>query len=224
MVKVPKNWPAGIKYMDEPQFHSSITRPLLTRLCSNHDPRIPRISMDQQYSGVNKWVHIESIALPSHPAHGQCGLFASRKIPPNTLILFYIGEVHAETRETSDYDLSLLKTTSDDGSFTVHIGIDAQCMGNEARFINDYRGVKERPNAVFKEVVVVVSNRGGKGDSGGGELRMSVWSGSKPIGKGDEIVVSYGKGWWLARHGVESQQELEQEIESRPLGDCGIIV
>ncbi|CAG8778257.1 16739_t:CDS:2, partial [Acaulospora colombiana] len=111
---------------------------------------------DQHSSGTNKWVHIEPITLHGHPANGQGGLFASRKIPPNTFMLFYIGEVHAETRETSDYDLSLLKTTTDDGSI-VHVGIDAQSMGNEARFINDYRGIKERPNAVFKEVVLVRS-------------------------------------------------------------------
>lgn len=28
---------------------------------------------------------------------------------------------------------------------------------------------------------------------------MCVWSGKDGIGKGDEILVSYGKGWWDAR-------------------------
>lgn len=88
-----------------------------------------------------------------------------------------------ELRETSDYDLSLMKTN--DG---VNVGIDAQYMGNEARCINDYRGVAERPNALFKQV-----------RSDKGELRMSVWSGPKGVAKNDEILVSYGKGWWNAR-------------------------
>lgn len=37
-----------------------------------------------------------------------------------------------------------------------------------------------------------------------GELRMGVWSGNDPIKKGDEILVSYGKGWWQARLGQTS--------------------
>lgn len=66
--------------------------------------------------------------------------------------------------------------------------VDAACMGNEARFINDYRGIKPKPNAIFKE-----------GRSSWGELRMSIWSDSEVIRKGDEILVSYGKSWWRAR-------------------------
>ncbi len=76
------------------------------------------------------------------------------------------------------------------------IGIDADMWGNEARFINDYRGITERPNAEFREVW--------------GERRkergMGVWvlpegkSGKgKGIKKGEEILVSYGRGFWGAR-------------------------
>lgn len=61
-------------------------------------------------------------------------------------------------------------------------------MGNEARFINDFRGVAKKPNARFQE------RRNEKG-----ELCMSVWSSSETIKKGDEILLSYGKGFWKAR-------------------------
>lgn len=61
-------------------------------------------------------------------------------------------------------------------------------MGNEARFINDYRGIANKPNALFKEI-----------RTASGEMRMSVWSGSETIPKGKEILVSYGKSWWRAR-------------------------
>lgn len=70
------------------------------------------------------------------------------------------------------------------------IGIDARRSGNEARFINDYRGISKRPNAVFCD------NR-----LSSGELRMSVWSSVEGVKKGDEILVSYGKSWWRARSG-----------------------
>jgi hypothetical protein len=61
-------------------------------------------------------------------------------------------------------------------------------MGNEARFVNDYRGIRSKPNAVFVE-----------SRTSQGELRMSIWSSKDPIQKGDEILVSYGKNWWRSR-------------------------
>lgn len=70
------------------------------------------------------------------------------------------------------------------------IGIDASKMGNEARFINDYRGIAEKPNAIFSDT-----------RDHEGELRMYIWS-SQEIKKGDEILVSYGKSWWRTRQGV----------------------
>jgi len=91
--------------------------------------------------------------------------------------------VHCDDRPESNYDLSLSRFQ--DG---VCIGIDASVMGNEARFINDYRGVKGKPNAAFIDA-----------RHPSGELRMGIWSSNKEIRKGEEIVVSYGKTWWRAR-------------------------
>lgn len=91
---------------------------------------------------------------------------------------------------SSNYDLSLDREMG--------IGIDADKRGNEARFINDYRGVAERPNAEFKEIW----------DGARKERGMGVWvlpegkSGKgKGIRKGEEILVSYGRGFWGARKG-----------------------
>jgi hypothetical protein len=180
MSRVPKNWPKDVQYLDAPVYHTSVPKEIVTQLRNSAtiSPQLPVVSA----SGTT-WTQIRQIRTNAHPACGQLGLFAARKIPPNTMLLWYLGEVHMEPREGSDYDLSLMKTNGG-----VNIGIDAQYMGNEARCINDYRGVAERPNAVFREV---------KSDKG--ELRMSVWSGSKGVGKNDEILVSYGKGWWNAR-------------------------
>jgi len=109
-------------------------------------------------------------------------------------IIDYFGEVHSDERPSSDYDISLLRLGSSDTAalglaepYTC-VGVDAQKMGNEARFINDYRGTgTAKPNAEFRERSVA------------GELRMSVWSGNKGISRGEEILVSYGKSWWKAR-------------------------
>lgn len=113
-------------------------------------------------------------------------------VSPNTNSPEGAHDSHAD----SDYDLSLDRELG--------IGIDADCMGNEARFINDYRGVAERANAEFRECW----------DGRRGERGMGVWvlgEGKKASGKGkgvrkgQEILVSYGRGFWGARKDVEEE-------------------
>jgi hypothetical protein len=94
-----------------------------------------------------------------------------------------MGEVHCDERPNSNYDMSLYRSV--DGA--INIGIDAASMGNEARFINDFRGIREKQNAVFEDR-----------RSETGELIIGIWS-SHVIKRGEEIVVSYGKSWWRCR-------------------------
>lgn len=139
-------------------------------------------------------VKITPIAGTTHPANGQYGLFATQNIPPGSFILSYLGYVHngTDTDESSDYDLSLDRELG--------IGVDASKMGNEARFINDYRGVSSGPNAEFRDAYIDL----GRGKV---EKRVGVYalragkSGkhSRGITKGQEILVSYGKGFWSER-------------------------
>ncbi len=175
----PKGWPVDIVHISASKYHSSVPKEISSQLRgskpSKSDPPCPL-------------VRIRRIDEAGHPAKGQSGLFAAKKIPPNTFILFYLGEVHADAREASDYDLSLFRTQGG-----ISIGVDAQKMGNEARFINDYRGVAAKPNAIFKEVRTEA-----------GELRIGIWSATTEIKKAEEILVSYGKNWWKARTGDSS--------------------
>jgi SET domain-containing protein len=138
----------------------------------------------------------------SHPAHSQFGLFAVAKIPARTLILNYCGLVHTEPESdpNSDYDLRFLvlrrsypKTTSITSStasgdeFDI-LSIDASNVGSEARFINDYRGIMQRPNVEFQ-------NYRNRRD----QVNIGVFSISQPIEKGQELCVTYKKGFWDAR-------------------------
>lgn len=122
------------------------------------------------------------------------------------MIIPYLGVLHhtlipaedtnsteEKNEDESDYDLSLLRLSHADPrnpfpGYHISIGVDAASQGNAARFVNDYRGVGTAPNAEF---------RLGKGE--GGELRMEIWSLKQGIGKGEELLVSYGKSWWGAR-------------------------
>ncbi|KAI0395255.1 hypothetical protein F5Y17DRAFT_457154 [Xylariaceae sp. FL0594] len=204
---VPKNWPSSFPYLSQPSFspHLSKTQrealrvrpPDLTTVIPSNFPRGPCQS-----------VRIAPINDPLHPANGQAGLFAARHLEPGTLILPYYGVVHSSLQphcaahEQSDYDLWLNKEAG--------VAVDADKAGNEARFVNDYRGVGQRPNAEFREcwdaryghqcmaVFVLPTARTGQGKTA-----------TNGIAKGTEILVSYGKGFWAKR-----KEEQEKHAES----------
>jgi hypothetical protein len=189
---LPKQWPQGINYLTKPVYSKSISSSDLQQLNSKPPPAEAIASS----TGPCPIVRITPILASEHPAKGQFGLFAAQHLTAGSFILFYLGFVHSESDAdtTSDYDLSLDRELG--------VGVDATNMGNEARFINDYRGINSSgPNAEFKEVWVDV----GRGHV---EKRMAVHvlpagkSGkrAKGIGKGEEILVSYGKGFWRERN------------------------
>jgi hypothetical protein len=105
----------------------------------------------------------------------------------------YLGRTHTSftTAIKSDYDLWLDREAD--------LAVDASLQGNEARFVNDYRGVKDKPNAEFgvgwsetwNELIVGFWVLGKAGEKKGG------------IRKGEEILVSYGKGFWGGRREEE---------------------
>lgn len=139
------------------------------------------------------------ISDAKHPANGQAGLFAARDLKPGEFLLEYVGIVHADgdtAFATSDYDLSLDRLTG--------LAIDAATMGNEARFINDYRGVGEKPNAEFKEIWATARGERGMGVFVLGEGKKKLFKGIK---KGDELLVSYGRGFWGARRYGDGESE-----------------
>jgi SET domain-containing protein len=74
------------------------------------------------------------------------------------------------------------------------LAIDASRFGNEARFINDFRGVLSRPNVEFREYQ----------DTKTQQVRMGVFVLSVPIDKGQELCVTYGKSFWRERGVLES--------------------
>jgi hypothetical protein len=192
---LPKSWPSSISYLTASCYSQTITATHLSALRSRPND-IQDIPLNTP-KGLCPLVRIMPITSPAHPACGQYGLFAARDLKPGTFILQYLGEIHASSLDSSsvldphansDYDLGLDRERG--------IGIDADRRGNEARFINDYRGIADRPNAEFKELW----------DERRKERGMGVWvlgegkSGKgKGVKRGEEILVSYGRGFWGAR-------------------------
>lgn len=56
------------------------------------------------------------------------GLFATKKIPPRTHIIDYLGEVHADDRANSDYDLSLYRVLTAEGA--INVGVSLLVLGD----------------------------------------------------------------------------------------------
>lgn len=215
---LPKNWPEGLPYLDSPAYSPALSKSQLQSLRTrptNYDNAtlaaaagLREVPRDVK-PGPCANVKITPITDAQHPACGQAGLFAARALPAGSLILPYIGELHpadAAAHSSSDYDLWL-----DRGG---DVAVDAARMGNEARFVNDYRGVPGavRPNAEFGEVwdvrrgekgmavFVLPVGKKAKGKGGGGG-----------IAKGQEILVSYGRGFWEKRREEGEDDAVEEE-------------
>ncbi|KAH8904398.1 hypothetical protein BR93DRAFT_143847 [Coniochaeta sp. PMI_546] len=212
---LPQNWPSPLPYLTTPSYSPSITKSHFTALRTPPPPpdTLPEFPLPR---GPSPSVRITPITNPLHPAHTQCGLFAARDLRPGELVVPYLGEVHsgAAADPKSDYDLWLDREGD--------VAVDAARMGNEARFVNDYRGVPgaKRPNAEFRDVWW--SDLGEKG------MAVFVLPAGKRavgrartvgVGKGEEILVSYGKGFWGGRreeNGVEEGVGNEGRGQSQP--------
>lgn len=205
MPAIPKNWPANVLYVATPKHSKHLTAPQREALI-RRQPQFESISPEQT-PALNPLVKVVTIGLAGHPANGQRGLFATRSLKPGSFVTLYLGTVHGG-RDTdvgaapeSDYDLWLER---DEG-----LAVNAAKGGNEARFINDYRGIAERPNAEFRQVW---SQRFGQRCMAVFVLPTSKSLGGKSnavgkggISKGQEILVSYGKGFWSHRAGGDAE-------------------
>ncbi|KAK3270543.1 hypothetical protein CYMTET_21063 [Cymbomonas tetramitiformis] len=87
----------------------------------------------EEHATKNPSWKIQKIANTSHPAYGESGLFAERDLNPGELIVEYKGVITDKSdglSGKSDYVIEL----------TPALSIDAEDIGNEGRFVNDYRG------------------------------------------------------------------------------------
>ena len=69
--------------------------------------------------------------------------------------------------------------------------LDARRVGNEARFVNDFRNTGRRQNVEFR-----------LRRASDGELRQGVYVCARNgVAAGEELLISYGKSYWRARVG-----------------------
>lgn len=200
---IPKNWPGDIKFLADQTYTAAVTDELRSRLSRTPSDNISWTQIQPRLiRSVSPHVQIVTINDENHPAFGQRGLFAAEHLVPDRFILLYLGKVHSnsmsDTDPHSDYDLSLDRD--------IGLSVDAAKEGNESRCANDYRGVAERPNAEFRDCYIQVpSEKRAGGVRWERRIGIFVLSAGKAgkrkagIGAGEEILVSYGKGFWEGR-------------------------
>jgi hypothetical protein len=167
-MKIPHNWPSGVQYTTRYIFDSDVPNDIRTTYISKKVSQPPPSSL---------W-SIRKITDSRHPACGQFGLFASKHIIPDTYICDYVGFI-TETTSSSEKSEYLI-------AYKQGFLCDAEKMGSEGRMINDYRGIGDKPNVCFKNYVTE-SN----------ELRIGVYTGKRPVKKGEEFLIEYGGGFKL---------------------------
>jgi hypothetical protein len=215
--EVPKNWPPDITYLTDHTYSSAVTaeqKTALSRTLSD-DATWAQVSAKQLHF-PSPLVSIRIIDDKAHPACGQRGLFAAQHLPPDSLVVLYLGHVHTnsmtDSNPHSDYDLNL------DGE--IGLSVDAGRSGNESRCCNDYRGIADRPNAEFRDCYIQVPCVKRAGGSKW-ERRVAIFvlsagkAGKRKLGikEGEEIVVSYGKGYWEARKRLAEFRRDEEMLQ-----------
>jgi len=126
-------------------------------------------------------VKIIKITKKTHILKGEYGLFATKIWKTFDIIGQYTGQIVTPDIE-GIYVANMFNDTYKDD---LRYSVNAEIMGNETRYINDYRGIKDKPNCKFIKtyieglpviaVVVIID-----------------------INKGDEILTDYGDDYWDA--------------------------
>lgn len=197
---LPSNWPLNVQYTTKNIYSKNIPSEVLVKITgktsavqANSNPKVP--PQTAKHVANVGGVRIKAISEKSHPACGQYGLFAAKKLKPGSHVLDYMGFVHTdkESNSTSDYDITLdtfrlVEGCKEGEVLYMGIAIDAMSVGNEARMVNDYRGIASKPNVHFDEHIVQ------------GEQRVGIFVMDREIKKGEELLISYGKAFWKARN------------------------
>ncbi|KAJ3355116.1 hypothetical protein HDU83_004013 [Entophlyctis luteolus] len=224
-MELPVNWPPDVVYTDDYDLASVG----LTRLPPIDTVTAARLKLEQFPPKPRAHPHarITRITDPRHPANGQFGLFATADLHCGQHVVDYIGEViraDDDRVKTSDYVLDfggggegIRISIGGSADAEVRLAIDGARVGNEGRMVNDFRGVPAPPDYTHKSFAkkksanpeyagfankskANVEFRCYINRSCCGEMRMGLFvCDARGIKRGQELLVSYGKGYWASR-------------------------
>ena len=131
----------------------------------------------QDYKNLKKditpGVLVKQINDPTNILHNQFGLFATKYFDEYDVIGQYTGKL-VTPNKTGRYV-----------AYSENCGIDANNIGNELRFINDYRNIAPTMNVVFKTTYIDKKPR-------------VLFVVTRNIQEGEQLLTDYGEGYWKA--------------------------
>jgi hypothetical protein len=214
-------WPSGVAYSNDYVWGKDV--PAALRAAYRPETARPRPARPCPRA------YAARITDEAHPACGQHGLFAAAPLAHGAWVLDYVGAICLGENEdrSSDY-------VCDFGEHS-ELALDANAVGNEGRFVNDYRNTGRRPSVEFRlrrdragELRQVGGARlwlarcpgeahlrtaGTLTDDGGHSSRgQGIFICAKGgVARDEELLISYGKSYWSSRVG-----SLDEFITRRP--------
>ena len=91
-------------------------------------------------------VKVQKITNKNHPARTQYGLFAIKELKQYQILGEYTGVV-INKYMNGDYIASF-------SNISMSLGVNAEKIGNEMRYINHYKNIKNRPNCKFEQTYI----------------------------------------------------------------------
>ena len=180
-------WPSGVRYTNDYVWSEDVPAGMRQQYRPATRARPARSSSR---------IFAAAITDPLHPACGQNGLFAKVPLHPGQWVVDYVGAVGLGEHQDKGSDY-----VCDFGEHS-ELALDANSVGNEGRFVNDYRNTGRHANVEFK------LRRDRKG-----ELRQGIFVCAKSrVAPGEELLISYGKSYWRSR--VDGS--MEDFIRRRP--------
>ncbi len=200
-------WPANVTFSNNYDWEPSVSTDVKEKYCPSNKIR-------QRANCFSRNVYFKRITDKDHPAYGEFGLYcALAHAKPGQWLLDYVGRVTPgeDQNKESDY-------VSDFGEHS-ELACDADVLGNEARFLNDFRNTGRYPNVEF-------NFRRDKH----GEFRQGVYvkqvkeakeKGFDGIKKDEELLVSYGKSYWRSRVDGGDLTEFVWRMPNQPMPPGG---
>lgn len=211
MDDLPENWPEEFVYtrallyrQQQPyavaKFLSNHKRTVVARL----PPMVEKGLIHPLISLRKITPHLHFVGKKPHPLsrrlydkRAHYGLFAKKTIDSGLLLGEYVGEVtlkpNGATRHWKDFD---------HGAALLHEGallcINAKKYANELAFLNDYRGIAQKPNVVARWIFHQ------------GQPHL-LYETVLPIRKDMELLMDYGEPYW---QGAERKRQLSSISQS----------
>ena len=124
--------------------------------------------------------------------HSNYGIFSTKRIKTGTEIGEYVGELSLK-RDLSEINFDQMPFSQYRWILSVNnfiIIVDAKNIANEIGLINDYRGIRSKPNVKMQPIIH-------KGTCYFGYVSVC------DILEGEELVVDYGENFWKCYNSIK---------------------